>query len=442
MKTQHLKFKLLAILLSCAFHANSQQPVTRKLNVKEAIEIGLKHNKELLQERIDVEISSLKEKDLLMEQLPSLDFKTGYKGLAKLRQFENGILNKSTAYNIPTKQYEFGLDAEIAIYEGGKIRNEKKFAALNTVKSGVRVKMDERKLRLQIITAFFKVLHLEDQHTLITDKLREDEANIKQIKLMQVNGLVTSNEVLRTQLQLSNHKLALSDISKEIAIIADKLKPMLGIEDSTALELITKDLIETDLAIKKNVGGEELALASSEQLQLDKIALKQHDFEKKIVRANALPKISAGAVYNYSYPNFLFFPPQEFLYRFGSAGVSLSFPISGIYKNRQKMKVINEQHHQAKLKVAAQEEIVKSDLYEAQLRYQQAADKIDIANEAIAQAKENYRIVKMKYTNQLSLITELIDADNAYLEARSNLISLAIDKQLKYYQLQYRLGNI
>ena len=69
-------------------------------------------------------------------------------------------------------------------------------------------------------------------------------------------------------------------------------------------------------------------------------------------------------------------------------------------------------------------------------------ESIKIAEEAIGQAKENYRIVRTKYVNKLSLITELIDADNAYLEAQSNLISLQINKQLKYYQLQYILGNL
>ena len=50
--------------------------------------------------------------------------------------------------------------------------------------------------------------------------------------------------------------------------------------------------------------------------------------------------------------------------------------------------------------------------------------------------------MKTKYANKLSLITELIDADNVYLEAQSNLISLEINKQLKYYQLQYVIGNL
>lgn len=74
--------------------------------------------------------------------------------------------------------------------------------------------------------------------------------------------------------------------------------------------------------------------------------------------------------------------------------------------------------------------------------FEETDQKVSIAEEAIDQAKENYRIVRKKYTNKLSLITELIDADNAYLEAQSNLISVKINRQLKYYQLQYTIGNL
>ena len=76
------------------------------------------------------------------------------------------------------------------------------------------------------------------------------------------------------------------------------------------------------------------------------------------------------------------------------------------------------------------------------MRFEEAGKKIKMAEEAIRQAEENYRIVRVKYGNQHSLITELIDADNSYLEAQTSLISLRINQQLKYYQLQFVLGKL
>lgn len=96
----------------------------------------------------------------------------------------------------------------------------------------------------------------------------------------------------------------------------------------------------------------------------------------------------------------------------------------------------------AKLQIEENEENVRHNVYEAYKKFEETDQKVKIAEEAINQAKENYRIVRTKYANKLSLITELIDADNAYLEAESNLISVKINRQLKYYQLQYTIGNL
>lgn len=96
----------------------------------------------------------------------------------------------------------------------------------------------------------------------------------------------------------------------------------------------------------------------------------------------------------------------------------------------------------ANLELEEKEEQLKHEVFQAYKKYEETEQKVNIVQEAIAQAKENYRIVKTKYANKLSLITELIDADNAYLEAESNLISVKINRQLKYYQLQYIIGKL
>jgi outer membrane protein TolC len=123
-------------------------------------------------------------------------------------------------------------------------------------------------------------------------------------------------------------------------------------------------------------------------------------------------------------------------------GVNLTYPIENLYKNKYKMQEARENIDLAKLQIEENEEKIRHNVYEAYKKFEETDQKVKIAEEAITQAKENYRIVRTKYANKLSLITELIDADNTYLEAESNLISIKINRQLKYYQLQYTIGNL
>lgn len=295
---------------------------------------------------------------------------------------------------------------------------------------------------MEIITAFLQIHHLKEQQGLINDKMKEDSVNIKQVKALKANGVVTVNEVLRTSLQLSNHKMSWTELDNDVQIAEHKLKTILSLPENQEIHVDTEDLISENAEIPYVDELTETALHKNESAEMATKNLSLKELDKKITKANYLPKITAGGEYFMKYPNMMFFPPEPYAYRLGMIGVNLTYPIESLYKNKYKMQEAKENINLAKLQIEENEENIRHNVYEAYKKFEETDQKVSIAEEAIDQAKENYRIVRKKYTNKLSLITELIDADNAYLEAQSNLISVKINRQLKYYQLQYTIGNL
>ena len=438
-----IRYQLLTILLVMGSFSFAQTEYNyHQLKLNQAIEIGLQNNKKLQIRTLQTNVSELIEDDLKNEKLPDVNFHTGFHVLSNINQYEDGLLKSSTKYKVPREQYDFTLSAEIPIYLGGKLKNEEKKAEIETDISKLRTKKDERELRMQIITAYLQVLHLHEQQSLLLDKIHEDSINIKQVKSFQKNGLVTYNEVLRTELQLSNHKMSFTELANDVAIIEHQIKTLIALPAEQELQIDTTDLFTNTTQIGF---VDELILEAfekNENLQIAKEDLHLKEIDKKIIKSNILPRITADGEYGLSYPNFMFFPPQENLYRFGKVGINIVMPLSNLYKNKQKMLIADRSISIAKLEIEEREEQLKHDVFVANRKLEESIEKIEIAREAITQAKENYRIVKTKYANKLSLITELIDADNVYLETQSNLISLEINKQLKYYQLQYVIGNL
>ncbi|WP_287442327.1 TolC family protein [Algoriella sp.] len=438
-----IRYQLLTILLVMGSFSFAQTEYNyHQLKLNQAIEIGLQNNKKLQIRTLQTNVSELVEHDLKNEKLPDVNFHTGFHVLSNINQYEDGLLKSSTKYKVPREQYDFTLSAEIPIYMGGKLKNEEKKAAIETDISKLRAKKDERELRMQIITAYLQVLHLQEQQSLLLDKIHEDSINIKQVKSFQNNGLVTYNEVLRTELQLSNHKMSFTELANDVAIIEHQIKTLIALPEEQELQINTTDLFTntTQIGFVDELIIE--AFEKSESLQIAKKDLHLKEIDKKITKSNILPRITADGEYGLNYPNFMFFPPEENLYRFGKVGINIVMPLSNLYKNKQKMLIADRTISIAKLEIEEKEEQLSHDVFVANRRLEEAVEKIEIAREAITQSKENYRIVKTKYANKLSLITELIDADNVYLEAQSNLISLEINKQLKYYQLQYVIGNL
>ncbi|MCI0922315.1 TolC family protein [Sphingobacterium rhinopitheci] len=435
--------QLLVFLLISAQQAFAQDVLIYKnVKLEEAIGLALQHNKKLKIKNINADVSKLREKDLKNEKLPDIEFLTSFSVLSNINQYQSGVTNPSTSYEVPRIKYNFTLEASIPIYTGGKLKAEEEKAEVETEIADLRVKKEERDVKLEIITAYLNALHIQEQQALISEKMHEDTLVIRQTEKLKLNGAVTYNDVLRTKLQLSNHQMAYSELEKDYAILEHQIKTILALPEEASFTISTKELLSADSYTAELNDLVEEAYQKSEVLHINKKEIELKELDKKIVRSNVLPQISGGGEYGYNYPNFMFFPPEPYLYRFGAVGVNLKMPLSNFYKNKVKMKMVNKQISQAKIEVEEREELIRHDVFAAQRKLDEVNKKIKIAEEAIGQAKENYRIVKVKYSNQLSLITELIDADNAWLEAESNLISLQINRQLKYYQLQYILGNI
>ncbi|MDH6253991.1 outer membrane protein TolC [Chryseobacterium sp. H1D6B] len=431
---------LCLLLISSSIH--SQVIDYQHLSLQQAVEIGLKNNKNILISHLKQTMSETKEKDLKMEKLPDIEFHTSYNQVTNLFQHENGVFGKATKYDVINGMYDFTISASIPVYMGGKIKNTEKKASIDSEISTLKTQLDERQLKMEIITAFLQIHHLKEQQDLIQDKMKEDSVNIKQVKALKANGVVTFNEVLRTSLQLSNHKMSWTELDNDVQIAEHKLKTLLSLQGNEEIHADTKDLVSENVHIPYIDELTETALDKNESVEITKKNLSLKQLDQKIVKANYLPKITAGGEYFLKYPNMMFFPPEPYAYRLGMIGVNLTYPIESLYKNKYKMQEAKENIDLAKLQIEEKEEDLKHDVYQAYKKFEETEQKVSIAEEAINEAKENYRIVKTKYVNKLSLITELIDADNSYLEAQSNLISVKINRQLKYYQLQYTIGNL
>ncbi|MDR6524731.1 outer membrane protein TolC [Chryseobacterium rhizosphaerae] len=437
------KYQCIALCLLLVSNLLHTQMIDyQHLSLQQAVGIGLKNNKNILISHLKQEMSVTKEKDLKMEKLPDIEFHTSYNQVTNLFQHQNGVFNEATKYDVINGMYDFTLSASIPVYMGGRIKNTEKKAAIDTEISGLRTHLDERQLTMEIITAFLQIHHLKEQQSLINDKMKEDSVNIKQVKALKANGVVTVNEVLRTSLQLSNHKMSWTELDNDVQIAEHKLKTILSLPENQEMHADTEDLISDTVTIPYLEELTETALHKNESVDITYKNLSLKELDRKITKANYLPKITAGGEYFLKYPNMMFFPPEPYAYRLGMLGVNLTYPIENLYKNKYRMQEAKENIDLAKLQIEENDEKIRHSVYEAYKKFEETDQKVKIAEEAIDQAKENYRIVRTKYANKLSLITELIDADNTYLEAESNLISVKINRQLKYYQLQYTIGNL
>lgn len=429
----------LSIFLSTTSPAEVRAQQPHKISLAEALSIAKVNNQVILKSHINKELSEDNITETKNLRLPEIDLHGLYSRITNLTEFKGGFLqDKSVTKTIP-EIYDISSSFRMPIYEGNKINNTIKKAKYENEIAILNVEKTENDIQLGVAVTFLEVYKMTKLQEIIEESIKEEQERLKEVKAFNAHGAVTKNEVLRAELQLSDRELNALTNKKNMSIALFELKTLLQLPEDEEIIIDTTAVLESkamlseyNYYLEKTMKNEPMQIAGQE--------IEIRKAEKDIVKSNYYPKISFFGNYNLRYPNYMFFPPSPYLYSLGQVGIELTYNLSGLYKNKSRVK-------SADLKIAAQQtelEIIKNEeknkLFKNYTQHQEITDKLPVADKALELAIENYRIVKLKYLNQLVLVTEMVDADNALLQARYNKIALSIDAVVKRYELLHTAG--
>lgn len=431
---------LFLTFLFCIFNDTSlNAQKINSISLTEALKIAKENNRIILKSRIEEKISEENQKQAKQLRYPEVDLHGAYSKITNLTEFKSGFLQGASVTKTIPEIYDMSSSFKMPIYEGDRINNLIKKAKQENEISRLNVEKNENDIQLKVVAVFLEIYEMQELQKIINESIKEEQERLKEVRAFKAHGTVTKNEVLRAELQLADRELNALTNAKNIKIAYHNLKTLLQLPEEEELLLDTNAIFENqtnlpdyNFYLEKTMNNEEMRIAGQ------KLDIKKTDL--KLTKANYYPKISFFGNYNLRYPNYMFFPPSPYLYSLGQIGVEMTFSLSNLYKNKSRVQSAN-------LKVAAQQtetEIIKDKMkdkiFANYIQYEEVLDKVPVTEKSLALATENYRIVKMKYLNQLVLITEMVDADNALLQAKFNKIAVKIDEVMKRYTLLHTAG--
>lgn len=420
------------LLLSGVTNVNAQQ-ITR-LTLHDALQTASGNNRYVQKAHLEQQIAGESVKVKKELRLPEVELHSLYSRITNLTEFQSGFLQgKQVTKTIP-EIYDVSASFRMPLYAGGKINHTVKIAENESELAALKTEQTVNAVKLRVIASFLEVYRLMEQQKIIAESIKEEKERLKEVQSFKKHGTVTKNEVLRAELQLSDRELDALTNRKNTAIVMHDLKTTLQFPENREMELDTTQLlsglkkIETyEYFLKGALQNEEMRMAAKE--------VEIGELEQKIVRSNYFPVISLFGNYSFKYPNYMFFPPDPYLYSLGQVGIEATFNLSNLHKNKVKSKIAGQQLERQKTEANIVKDEVEDKIFAEYTQYQEAMERIPVTEKAVTLAVENYRIVKLKYLNQLVLITEMIDADNALLETRFKNTTAKIDAVLKYYEL-------
>ncbi len=425
----------------CGLNAQTRDSASLPLSLAEAIRQAKTTNKSVAALKTEEDAAQADLADARMGTLPRVLTNASYQRYTNITLYD-GVLGDPHQIPKPPDPNAgaVGLEAAFNLYAGGRqrsvitdMKHKSELAAIDTREQAANI-------ALQVTLQYLDMIRLYFQSHLIKDQVSRARIRSRNINAFYVNGKVTKSDVLRADVSLSNVLLSEDANGNDYRISNQKLNTLLNLDKHTKIipidtaSLIRPDSLELE-RLSTDLSGAYVILKLQKSIELQ-------ENRTKLSKSFQLPSVTLFGGYGFNYPNTLVFPSRPQTFAVGTVGVKLTYDISSLYQNKNKVRSSLLRETRLKQQQDWINDNVQQEAEALTIKYNEALNRIRVTKKSIEQAETNYNIQNTKYANQLTLLTDLLEADNLYQESRVNYIQANIAALAVYYRLLFITGKL
>ena len=440
-----MRNKIIISLLFLVSYANAQEVKT--LNLKEVLQYALENKAEAKKAKLQVENSEYKIQEVRSRALPQISAN----GSLNYNPILQTTVIDGDNFGAPgtTIQAAFGQkwNSGAGVSLSQALFDQSVFTGLKAAKSTrefyqINEQLTEEQVIERVANAYYQV-YVQQQRLIVVENNLKNTNKVKTIIKGQFdNGLAKKIDLDRISVRVNNINSMRQQILNAITLQENALKFYIGmpmenkiIIPKTAFEVTPQDLMSSADVTNRT---EYLLLKKQEQLLT---------LQKKSFQASYYPTLSLSGSYNYigqgpEVP--LFATPENGVYwsDYASIGLSLRVPIFSGFGTRARVR-------QADNSLKSIQVDIDDTKLALNLAFENSKKQIENSLITIANQKENAQLAQdvlnntnNNYTQGLASLTDLLDAENALVEAQNNYTSAILEYKLAEIQLIKSKGEL
>ena len=423
-----------------------------QLTVDQAVKLGLENSKSLHASSMKVEQADARESEARTNRLPSLKLNGAYTRLSDIppATILVPLGPTPTAFTLfPTilDNYSTRVTLQQALFTGFKIENSAQAAEYSTRAAEQDYAGDKSTLIFNIKNAYWNLFKATEIKKVVDENVGQVKGHLNDVQTWMNQGLSTNNEVLRVQVQLSNAQLAQIDANNNVQLATIALDNVMGIPLTNQIEILSAPEQSKDSSgnIAASLGPVDSYVKRANETRPE---LRAMDYRVKAGESSVsaakgawLPQIYLTGNYNYARPNSRIFPAVDAFKDTWDLTVSASWDIWNWGATADQTTQAQAQLSQAQDVYAQVRDNISLDVTQSYLSVQQSAQRISVAATSVKQAEENYRVTNEKFKNGLALNTDLLDAEVAQLQAKTNYTQALVDYEVALARLSKATGE-
>jgi len=253
-------------------------------------------------------------------------------------------------------------------------------------------------------------------------------------------GLAIRNDLLKVDVQVSNTELIHIDAKNAVMLATMNLNNLIGLPLETQTHLASQiDTNITDQPSAAKLADE--ALAARPELRALEARVSAADASLSAAHGSWYPQLYLTGNYYYSRPNQRIMPTKDEFRDTWDIGLGLSFDVWNWKTTAFQTTQAAAARTQTQDALQQAKDAVVLDVTRSYLEVAKAREKVGVAATGVAQAEENYSVTSSKFKTGLATNSDLLDAEVALLQAKTNHVNALVDHALAKAQLQKAVGR-
>lgn len=327
------------------------------------------------------------------------------------------------------------------LYTGGKVTAYNKITHYAEKIATSQHKLCEENIIVNTDKAYWTVVSLVNKKTLAESYLKLVRKLDDDVNKMVENGISTQADLLSVDVKLNEAEMAMLQVENALSLSRMALCQICGIPLDADIELEDESM---DSLVTNNGNFENnVSIAWSQREELKSLDLTNEIYRQKIkiARSEFLPTVALTGNYHVMNPSV--YNGFETKFRGNWAiGVTVNIPVfhwgEGIYKVR----VAKSEANIKRYEWADAKEQIELEVNQNSYKLTEADKKLCTAKRNMEKAQENLKCADKGMKEGVIPVSNLLEAQTAWLKAHSDHISAQIDVKLAQLYLQKSLGNL
>ena len=432
----------LMLSLSVGAHvAFAQQRL--QLSLEESVRLSFDKSKSLHASMMKVQYADAKAGEASTVLLPSVKFNGGYTKLSDIPAAQVSLPFLPAPITLSPSivdSYSARVTVQQALFTGFKLQRSVDIADYTSQATQKEFDRDKSDLTFGVKNAYWNLAKAIELQKVVDENVGQVKAHLKDVQSWQAQGMITNNEVLKVQVQLSDVQLRQIDARNNVELAR------IGLNNIIGLPLDTEVQLTTNLLHEHTVFGALPSLISQAHDRRSEIKSMEYrvqasDAAVSLAQSGWWPQLYLVGNYLTARPNQRIFPSQDVFKDTWDVGVSVSLDLWNWGTTVRQTDQARAQLEQTKDGLGQLRDAVTLEVTRDFLNLGRARERISVAEQGVRQAEENYRVTSGKFKQGLALNSDLLDAEVALLQAKTNYTQAVADYELAEASLERSIGE-